>query len=164
MAPLLDAVARSPLWNEGMDYGHGTGHGVGAFLNVHEGPHNISPLSHNVDLRAGMIVSNEPGYYETGWGGVRLENLYVVVPCDELSPHPGGKSWLQFDSLTMIPFDRRLINPRLLQEDERRWLQDYHQRVWDEISSYLQGRDLEWLKEACQPIKKYPSPGGRGRG
>ena len=160
----LDAVARSPLWNEGMDYGHGTGHGVGAFLNVHEGPHNISPLSHNVDLRAGMIVSNEPGYYETGWGGVRLENLYVVVPCDELPSHPGGKSWLQFDSLTMIPFDRRLIDPRLLQEDERRWLQDYHQRVWDEISSYLQGRDLEWLKEACQPIKKYTSPGGRGQG
>ena len=149
----LDAVARSPLWNEGMDYGHGTGHGVGAFLNVHEGPHNISPLSHSMDLRAGMIVSNEPGYYETGWGGIRLENLYVVEPCEELPPHPGGKSWLQFDPLTMIPFDRQLIDSQLLQAIELQWLQDYHQRVWDEISGYLDGRNLEWLKEACQPVE-----------
>ena len=149
----LDAVVRSSLWNEGMDFGHGSGHGVGAFLNVHEGPQNISPLSHSMDLRAGMIVSNEPGYYETGWGGVRLENLYVVITCEELPPHPGGQSWLQFDPLTMIPFDRRLIDSQLLQPNELQWLQNYHRRVWEEISGYLQGRDLEWLKEACQPIE-----------
>lgn len=148
----LDAVARSPLWNEGLDYGHGTGHGVGAFLNVHEGPQNISPLSHTMDLRPGMIVSNEPGYYETDWGGIRLENLYVVVPLEGMPAHPGGKSWLTFDPLTMIPFDHQLIDPLLLEANELHWLNAYHQRVWDEISGYLEGSALNWLKEACQPM------------
>lgn len=148
----LDAVARSPLWNAGLDYGHGTGHGVGAFLNVHEGPHHISPLSHSMDLRPGMVVSNEPGYYEADWGGIRLENLYVVVPLEGMPPHPGGKAWLTFDPLTLIPFDRQLIDPKQLQADELQWLEAYHQRVWNEIASHLQGKDLEWLKNACQPI------------
>ncbi|MBF0278377.1 MAG: aminopeptidase P family protein [SAR324 cluster bacterium] len=148
----LDAVARSSLWNSGLDYGHGTGHGVGAFLNVHEGPHSISPLSHGMDLRPGMIVSNEPGYYETDWGGIRLENLYVVVPLENMPAHPGGKKWLHFESLTWIPFDRHLIDPEHLQSDELQWLNEYHLQVWQEISSSLKGPEQEWLKQACSAI------------
>ncbi len=148
----LDAVARSALWNSGLDYGHGTGHGVGAFLNVHEGPHSISPLSHAMDFQPGMIVSNEPGYYETDWGGIRLENLYVVVLLENMPPHPGGKSWLHFESLTWIPFDHHLIDSHQLHADELQWLNEYHQQVWQEICPYLQGADLEWLERACKPI------------
>ncbi len=150
----LDAITRASLWNEGLDYGHGTGHGVGAFLNVHEGPHSISPLSHAVALQPGMVVSNEPGYYETGWGGIRLENLYVVVPTDNMAPHPGGKSWLQLETLTLIPFDHKLVDFTLLLDDEQQWLRDYHQQVWQGISGYLTGKDLEWLRVACQAFEK----------
>ena len=108
----MDAITRSCLWNEGLDFGHGTGHGVGAFLNVHEGPQRISPFSSDVALQAGMVLSNEPGYYESGWGGIRLENLYVVKKSRGISEHPAGKGWLCFETLTLIPFDRRLIDKR----------------------------------------------------
>jgi Xaa-Pro aminopeptidase len=146
---VLDAVARSLMWNAGLDYGHGTGHGVGAFLNVHEGPQRLAPRGSEEPLQAGMVISNEPGYYEPGWGGIRLENLYVVMSDDDMLPHPSGKKWLRLDSLTLIPFDKRLIVWEQLSPAEGAWLAQYHQRVWETISPLLSGEDREWLREAC---------------
>ena len=146
----LDSITRSELWNAGLDYGHGTGHGVGAFLNVHEGPQRISPVAYDVALQAGMVLSNEPGYYEQNWGGIRLENLYVVKKAEGLPQHPGGKSWLAFETLTLIPFERRLIDRDILSVDELKWLDEYHQRVFTEISPLLDNpEDLQWLSWAC---------------
>ena len=147
----LDALARSALWNAGLDFGHGTGHGVGAFLNVHEGPQRLSPGGDEL-LRPGMIVSNEPGYYEEGWGGIRIENLYVVLPDDDMPPHPSGKRWLRLDPLTLIPFDNRLIDLDRLSEDEQAWLRRYYDRVWDTVSPLLSGDDREWLGHACSAL------------
>ena len=146
----LDALARTFLWNAGLDYGHGTGHGVGAFLNVHEGPQRITPRGADEPFKIGMIVSNEPGYYEAGWGGVRLENLYVVVPDEDMPGHPDGRQWLRMESLTLIPFDKELIDWDQLSSGERQWLEGYHQQVWDTIAPMLEGADREWLREACQ--------------
>jgi Xaa-Pro aminopeptidase len=148
---MLDAVARSPLWNQGSDYGHGTGHGVGAFLNVHEGPQSISQRG-TVALEPGMIVSNEPGYYRAHWGGIRLENLYVVEEALGLPPHPGGKRWLRFSPLTLLPFDRALIEAERLAPEEQAWLADYHRRVWDLLSPELPEEPREWLRQACGPL------------
>ena len=146
----LDSITRSELWNAGLDYGHGTGHGVGAFLNVHEGPQRISPVAYDVALQAGMVLSNEPGYYEQNWGGIRLENLYVVKKAEGLPQHPGGKGWLTFETLTLIPFERRLIDRDILSVDELKWLDEYHQRVFTEISPLLDNpEDLQWLSWAC---------------
>ena len=146
----LDSITRSGLWNAGLDYGHGTGHGVGAFLNVHEGPQRISPVAYDVALQAGMVISNEPGYYENNWGGIRLENLYIVKKADKLPQHPGGKGWLCFEELTLIPFDRTLIDKNLLSAEEINWLYDYHGRVFSEISPMLDNtEDFQWLTWAC---------------
>jgi Xaa-Pro aminopeptidase len=146
---VLDGIARLAMWNAGLDYGHGTGHGVGAFLNVHEGPQRLAIRGSEEPLQAGMIVSNEPGYYEPGWGGIRLENLYVVVPADDMPPHPSGKRWLQLVPLTLIPFDKRLIDWALLSEAERAWLRRYHQQVLDTIGPLLDDAARSWLHEAC---------------
>ena len=146
----LDAITRSCLWNAGLDFGHGTGHGVGAFLNVHEGPQRISPYSSDVALQAGMVLSNEPGYYEADWGGIRLENLYVVKKAEGYQEHPAGKGWLCFETLTLIPFDRRLIDRNILSPDEVKWLDEYHHQVLREISPLLENpQDVHWLKWAC---------------
>ena len=146
----LDSITRSGLWNAGLDYGHGTGHGVGAFLNVHEGPQRISPVAYDVALQAGMVISNEPGYYENNWGGIRLENLYIVKKADKLPQHPGGKGWLCFEELTLIPFDRTLIDKNLLSAEELNWLYDYHGRVFSKISPMLDNtEDFQWLTWAC---------------
>jgi len=146
----LDSITRSDLWNAGLDYGHGTGHGVGAFLNVHEGPQRISPVANDITLQAGMVLSNEPGYYEQNWGGIRLENLYFVKKAEGLPQHPGGKGWLTFETLTLIPFERRLIDRDILSVDELKWLDEYHQRVFTEISPLLDNpEDLQWLSWAC---------------
>ena len=146
----LDSITRSGLWNAGLDYGHGTGHGVGAFLNVHEGPQRISPVAYDVALQEGMVISNEPGYYENNWGGIRLENLYIVKKADKLPQHPGGKGWLCFEELTLIPFDRTLIDKNLLSAEELNWLYDYHGRVFSEISPMLDNtEDFQWLTWAC---------------
>ena len=146
----LDSITRSGLWNAGLDYGHGTGHGVGAFLNVHEGPQRISPVAYDVALQAGMVISNEPGYYENNWGGIRLENLYIVKKADNFPKHPGGKGWLCFEELTLIPFDRTLIDKNLLSAEELNWLYDYHGRVFSEISPMLDNtEDFQWLTWAC---------------
>ena len=146
----LDSITRSGLWNAGLDYGHGTGHGVGAFLNVHEGPQRISPVAYDVALQAGMVISNEPGYYENNWGGIRLENLYIVKKADNFPLHPGGKRWLCFEELTLIPFDRTLIDKNMLSAEELNWLYDYHGRVFSEISPMLDNtEDSQWLTWAC---------------
>ena len=146
----LDALARTHLWNSGLDYGHGTGHGVGAFLNVHEGPQRIAPRGADEPMKVGMIVSNEPGFYEAGWGGVRLENLYVLATDDEMPAQPDGKRWLRLDALTLIPFDTSLIDWEELSNAERLWLGGYHQEVWDTISPMLGDEDRQWLWGKCQ--------------
>ena len=147
----LDAVARSLMWNAGLDYGHGTGHGVGAFLNVHEGPQRLSPYGSGEALKPGMVVSNEPGYYEEGWGGIRLENLYVVMPDDDMPPHPSGKGWLRFEPLTLIPFDQRLIDREQLSPVEAAWLDQYHERVLQTMEPLLAPEHRAWLQDACAP-------------
>lgn len=148
----LDAIARASMWNTGLDYGHGTGHGVGAFLNVHEGPQRVATRGSDEPLLPGMIISNEPGYYEAGWGGIRLENLYVVTVDDSMPPHPSGKRWLRLEPLTLIPFDKRLVEWSQLTEAERGWLAWYHQQVWDTIGPLLGEADRTWLREACAPF------------
>lgn len=140
----LDALARTPLWADGKDYAHGTGHGVGSFLSVHEGPQNISRRS-TVPLAAGMICSNEPGYYEKGEYGIRIENLVLV----KASKHQG---MLAFENLTLAPIQQKLIDPSLLTDDEKTWLNQYHQVVWDKLSPHLPETEKAWLAEAIKPL------------
>jgi Xaa-Pro aminopeptidase len=146
---ILDGIARSLMWNAGLDYGHGTGHGVGAFLNVHEGPQRLATRGSDEPLQPGMIISNEPGYYEEGWGGIRLENLYVVTPADDMPPHPSGKRWFQLEPLTLIPFDKRLLDVSQLTAVDYAWLARYHQNVLETISPLLNEDDRAWLQDAC---------------
>jgi Xaa-Pro aminopeptidase len=117
---------------------------------VHEGPQRISPVSNDVALQAGMILSNEPGFYETGWGGVRIENLHIVKKAEGYPVHPAGKGWLCFETLTLIPYDKRLIDRNLLLPEEIQWLNEYHDRVLREISPLLENpQDVQWLSWAC---------------
>ena len=146
----LDALARAPLWAEHKDYDHGTGHGVGVYLGVHEGPARISRVS-DVPLQPGMILSNEPGYYREGAYGIRIENLVVV----QEAPRPEGgdaRDMLAFETLTWVPIDRRLIARDLLGPAERAWLDDYHAEVLARIGPRLDGADLAWLERACAPL------------
>ena len=146
----LDALARVPLWAMGLDYDHGTGHGVGSFLGVHEGPQRISKSANDVALKPGMIVSNEPGYYKTGAFGIRLENL-VVVKREELS-QDSTRSFLAFNTLTVVPFDRRLIVAGLLSNQERDWINSYHARVWHCLEGKVDADTRLWLEQATQPL------------
>lgn len=149
--PQLDALARTPLWEWGLDYGHGTGHGVGYFLNVHEGPHGIRqprPGVALVPLQEGMITSIEPGLYKPGRHGIRHENLAVVVPA--LRTEFGA--FLAFETLTLCPFDRRALEPALLGEEERAWLNDYHMTVRAALAPLLEGDALAWLDTHCTPL------------
>ncbi len=147
----IDAFARQALWQAGLDYDHGTGHGVGSYLGVHEGPQRIAKAGSNVALRPGMIVSNEPGYYRTGEYGIRIENLIAVTEPAEI---PGGeRSMLGFETLTLAPIDRALIATDLLTGDERDWLDAYHARVRDEIAPELAGDPVcAWLEAATAPL------------
>ena len=146
----LDALARAPLWGKGLDYDHGTGHGVGAYLGVHEGPHRIAKAPNNVALRPGMIVSNEPGYYKTGDYGIRIENLQFVTPP---APIDGGeRAMLGFETLTLAPIDRTVIDPALLSADEKAWLDAYHARVLAMIGPQVEPEVRAWLAEVCAPI------------
>ncbi|WP_149140771.1 aminopeptidase P family protein [Gemmobacter caeruleus] len=144
----LDALARAALWMAGQDYDHGTGHGVGAFLSVHEGPQRLSRLS-EVPLRAGMILSNEPGYYRPGAFGIRLENLIVV---EEAPPLGDNRPQFRFETLTFVPFDRRLIDLAQLAPGERAWLDAYHAEVLAKIGQRVEGAVLDWLRAACAPL------------
>jgi Xaa-Pro aminopeptidase len=144
----IDAFARLPLWQAGLDFDHGTGHGIGSFLSVHEGPQRISKLG-TVALQPGMLLSNEPGYYKAGEYGIRLENIILVCPMTI----PGAeRSMLGFETLTLAPFDRRLIDVSLLTSGERDWLDTYHARVARTLSPKLDAETAAWLAEACAPL------------
>ena len=147
----LDSLARRPLWEAGLDYDHGTGHGVGSYLSVHEGPQRISKHPNSVALQPGMILSNEPGYYKEGAYGIRIENLVLVIE----SPPRSGKErpMLAFETLTLAPLERRLIASQLLTQEEIAWVDAYHARVLAELAPDLDGEDRRFLEEACAPLK-----------
>lgn len=158
----LDILARAPLWQAGLSYDHGTGHGVGSFLNVHEGPQSISfrvdrtgppavSKSALVPLAAGMVISNEPGYYLEEGYGIRIENLVAVR--EEPAPDGAEFSLLGFETLTLAPIDRRLIVPDMLNPDELRWLDAYHERVATTLAPRLDPDTRAWLAEACAPLR-----------
>ncbi|WP_299001988.1 aminopeptidase P family protein [uncultured Shewanella sp.] len=146
----LDGFARQFLWQHGYDYDHGTGHGVGHFLNVHEGPQRIAKAGQNVALLPGMIVSNEPGYYREDEFGIRLENLVTVQTCQSLIGVE--RDMLEFKALTLIPMDKRLIDKNLLTKEEITWLNDYHQQVFKALAPLMHGSDLDWLTNATTAI------------
>ena len=146
----LDALARMALWKSGLDYDHGTGHGVGSYLGVHEGPQNISKALRNEPLRPGMILSNEPGFYKTGAFGIRIENLILVTPPE--TPAGGERPMMGFETLTLAPIDRRLIISDDLNEEERTWLNAYHERVRTIIGPSLASDERAWLEEATRPL------------
>ncbi|MGB0508030.1 MAG: aminopeptidase P family protein [Pikeienuella sp.] len=147
----LDVLARIALWRQGMDYDHGTGHGVGSHLCVHEGPARISRAG-AVNLLPGMILSNEPGYYAEDAFGIRTENLIIVTEAEV--PEGGDRPMLGFETLTLAPIDKRLIDPAILTAEEITWLNEYHARVLAEIGPQLSGGDLEWLNKACAPLEQ----------
>src|ERR1043166_5783836 len=145
----LDSFARQYLWAAGLDFDHGTGHGVGSYLSVHEGPARISKLG-TAALKRGMILSNEPGYYRTGAYGIRIENLVLVVAA---TPVAGGEKELDaFETLTLAPIDRRLVEPSLLTNDEQRWLDDYHARVATTLTPLVDADTRAWLTAATRPL------------
>ena len=145
----LDVLARQHLWSIGLDYNHGTGHGVGSYLSVHEGPQNISRRG-NVPLKEGMVVSNEPGFYKAGHYGIRIENLQAVVERIELSSVE--RKMFGFETLTLVPIDRRLIDAEMLTKPERLWLDDYHARVRQALRPLADEATARWLMEATEPI------------
>ena len=150
----LDVLARMHLWQAGMDYGHGTGHGVGSYLSVHEGPQRISKPGGafpgtETPLQEGMILSNEPGYYKPGEYGIRIENLVLVVDADI---EGGEGKYLTFETLTHVPLDRKLVDKSLLTEREIAWWNSYHAKTRDILAPQLEGEDLAWLERECAPL------------
>ena len=146
----LDALARMALWQAGQDYDHGTGHGVGSYLSVHEGPQRLA-RSGTEPLAPGMILSNEPGYYREGAFGIRLENLIVVAPAPSL-PEGDDREMLTFRTLTHVPFDRRVLVPEMLDADERAWLDAYHAETWRRLSPRVSESARAWLRAATAPL------------
>ena len=144
----LDVLARYAMWQHGINYLHGTGHGVGSYLNVHEGPHQIRMNYKPAPLRAGMTVTDEPGIYRAGEHGVRIENTLLIV--EHATTEFGN--FLRFDSLTLCPIDTTPIIVEMMQRDEIEYLNDYHQRVLTELSPLLDKEERLWLEEACKPI------------
>lgn len=159
--PKLDALARGPLWRAGLDYGHGTGHGVGAFLNVHEGPHGISSTlgrgtQATVGLRPGMSVTNEPGYYEDGAFGIRIESVMLVRKADT-EHNFRGRDFYEFDTIALVPLQAKLVVRAMLEGGEEEWVDAFHRRCWDEVSPLLVGQPgdeaaLEWLRRSTRPL------------
>ena len=153
LSPMLDALARAPLWQHGLDYGHGTGHGVGYFMNVHEGPQSISkavPDAH-MAMEPGMITSNEPGLYRPGQWGVRIENLVLNVP--QATPENGQfGDMLAFETLTLCPIDTRCLAMNLLRSDELDWLNAYHATVRARLAPLVDGEALAWLLERTETV------------
>jgi len=146
----LDTLARHALWQAGLDYDHGTGHGVGVYLGVHEGPQRIAKAWNATPLMPGMIVSNEPGFYREGAYGIRIENLQYVTPAEEIEG--GDRPMLGFECLTFAPLARDLIELNLLTSEERDWVDDYHQRVLSELNGLIDGDAEAWLQAACMPL------------
>ena len=156
LAPMLDAIARAPLWDHGLDYGHGTGHGVGYFLNVHEGPQSISKVIPDalMAMQPGMITSIEPGLYRPGRWGIRIENLVLNVAVESLADgsSAGFGEFLEFETLTLCPIDTRCIERALLRQDESDWLNAYHATVRERLSPLVSGAALAWLKQRTQAL------------
>ena len=147
--PHIDAFARAALWQVGLDYDHGTGHGVGSYLSVHEGPVSISRAARPIPIESGMILSNEPGFYLPGAYGIRLENLLLAIDAD----FPGAaKPFLRFETLTWAPFDRRLIDITMLTRAELAWIDAYHTKVEAIVSPHLHGVDRTWLAASCAAL------------
>ncbi len=144
----LDVLARKALWENGMNFGHGTGHGVGHFLCVHEGPQNIRTEENSTTLKPGMIISNEPGLYRDGQYGIRIENLIIVQP----SQSTEFGDFYEFETVTVAPIDKNLIDVNLLNNEEITWFNEYHQVVFDKISPFLNETETAWLKEKCKAI------------
>jgi Xaa-Pro aminopeptidase len=146
----LDAFARKPLWDAGLDYDHGTGHGVGSYLSVHEGPQNISKKPILQPLKPGMICSNEPGYYKESEYGIRIENLVVVT---EPKPIPNGdRPMMEFETITLAPIDLNLVEVKLLTDEERVWLNQYHKRVRETLSPQVDAETRAWLAQATRAV------------
>ena len=146
----LDAFARKPLWDAGLDYDHGTGHGVGSYLSVHEGPQNISKRPVTQPLKPGMICSNEPGFYKTGEYGIRIENLVVVTEGKDVKG--GERKMMEFETITWAPIDLDLVEPSLLTKDERDWLNAYHAKTREKLSSLVDDETRGWLEKATRAI------------
>jgi Xaa-Pro aminopeptidase len=146
----IDAFARAALWSHGLDYDHGTGHGVGVYLGVHEGPQRISKAPNTIALQPGMIVSNEPGYYKDGEYGIRIENLEVVMPAEAV--RAGDRPMHRFHALTLAPIDRRLVDKSLLSTEEIAQFDAYHLRVVKEIGPLVEPEIRDWLEEVCAPL------------
>ena len=145
----LDPLARAALWRHGKDYAHGTGHGVGSYMNVHEGPQSISKRGME-KLVPGMIISNEPGYYVEGEYGIRIENLVIV---NEAETQEGGNIRVHtFETITVCPIDTRLVDVELLTKTERDCLNAYHARVWNDLNEHLEADELKWLRRATSAI------------
>jgi Xaa-Pro aminopeptidase len=150
-SPMLDALARAPIWAAGIDYGHGTGHGVGFFLNVHEGPQSISPSAMpepHTAMEPGMITSVEPGIYRPGRWGIRIENLVYSRPAESTE----FGDFLRFETLTLCPIDTRCIDLALMRPDEIAWLNDYHAQVRARLAPHLSGVALAWLTLRTEAI------------
>ena len=145
----IDVLARQSLWAAGLDYDHGTGHGVGSYLSVHEGPARINK-SDRIALEPGMILSNEPGFYKQNQFGIRIENLLLIHEAKAIDG--GERPMLGFETLTLCPIERRLIDTKLLTRDELHWLDTYHARVLKEVGDHLSGDELTWLRKACAPF------------
>ncbi|RMH47255.1 MAG: aminopeptidase P family protein [Alphaproteobacteria bacterium] len=156
----LDSLARIALWRAGLDYDHGTGHGVGAYLGVHEGPAAIARRSLE-ELRPGMVLSNEPGYYREGAFGIRIENLVAIRPAEP--PEGGDRPMLSFETLTLCPIDRRLIDPALLDAAEGAWLDSYHAHVAAALAPLLPPETAAWLRAACAPLAAGAGGAGEDR-
>ncbi|MCW9034878.1 MAG: aminopeptidase P family protein [Rhodospirillales bacterium] len=146
----LDGLARGALWAAGLDYDHGTGHGVGSYLSVHEGPQRISKLPSKVALEPGMVLSNEPGYYKVGAYGIRIENLLAVVSAGEITG--GEREMFKFEPLTLAPIDKNLIDKTLLSDTEISWLNDYHAEVYRRLSPLVSEENRAWLDKVTEPL------------
>lgn len=153
----LDVLARGPLWERGLDFNHGTGHGVGYLLNVHEGPQNINwkirtagRRENATPLEEGMLTSNEPGFYLEGKYGIRTENLML---CKKAEKNPYGQ-FMEFETVTLVPYEREAILPEMLTDKELEWVNNYHKRVWEAVSPLLEGEEKEWLRQATEEIRK----------
>jgi Xaa-Pro aminopeptidase len=141
----LDSLARQFLWNHGLDYAHGTGHGVGSYLNVHEGPQGINKIR-QVPLEVGMVVSNEPGFYRENLYGIRIENLQMVKEAEH-------SNFLCFESLTLVPYESALIDYEMLSKAELDWLAAYYQNIWETVSPMLNEHEQEWLKKKLSKLQ-----------
>ncbi|MEL6548434.1 MAG: M24B family metallopeptidase, partial [Myxococcota bacterium] len=147
----IDGFARKALWEVGLDYDHGTGHGVGSYLGVHEGPQRIANRPNTVALEPGMICSNEPGYYKPGAYGIRIENLVVVAPVEIAGAE---REMLGFETITLAPIDRALVDATLLDAEELRWLNAYHARVCETLAPRVDSATAKWLRAVTEPIER----------